>query len=73
MLLVGEELRLFADLPIRVCVKVRVRCLGVVESSVVIVGPVVLVSLLIVCFGWDRIVVWVGVEVSYAGVFWDNV
>lgn len=72
MLLVGavrEELKLpvVAELPIRVCVKLRVRCLGVVEPSVVIVGFVVvkickvLVSLLVVSFVWDKVVVWVGV------------
>lgn len=84
MLLVGtvrEELKLpvVAELPIRVWVKLRVRCLGAVEPSVEIVGFVVVeickvfASLLVVSFGWDRVVVWVGVrighvEVSYAGV-----
>lgn len=79
MLLVGavrEELKLLVvgELLSRVCVKLRDRYLGAVEPSVVTVGfVVVLVSLLVVCVGWDRVVVWVGVckghvEVLYAGV-----
>lgn len=82
MLLVGavrEELKLpvLAELPIRVWV----RYLRVVESSVLIVVLVVVkifedfLSWLVVSFAWGRVVVWFGlrkcdVEVLYAEVTW---